>query len=274
MTGDGGPTLRECVERDGHVLLRGAVPEPVVRRAQPAACAETERVGTAWTPDAPEVGPVEYLTAINLSERSPELRDVVRAEPLARWAAAALGVDRVRLLYDQLFTKPPGAIFTMWHQDQVYLPIDTSDVLDEGRVGMIRAWVNLTPVPAEVGGLHFVDGSHRLGPVDFHGVSMGPPGRRDTATIRGCEHSITDYGAFGAGDATLHAGYTVHGSRANPSGPVRYAVAIAYVPDGTRVAEPADEQHELAIALHAPGRRAGDLIDSEANPVLWPAEAA
>jgi ectoine hydroxylase-related dioxygenase (phytanoyl-CoA dioxygenase family) len=86
--------------------------------------------------------------------------------------------------------------------------------------------------------------------------------------------SITDYGAFGAGDATLHAGYTVHGSGANRSGAARYALAVAYVADGTRVAEPADDQQALAIALHAPGVGTGDVIATEANPVVWPVEAA
>jgi ectoine hydroxylase-related dioxygenase (phytanoyl-CoA dioxygenase family) len=177
-------------------------------------------------------------------------------------------------LYDQLFAKQPGAICTVWHQDQVYLPIDTSDVIDEGRVGMARGWVSLTALPADVGGLHFVDGSHRLGPIDARDMQVGLPGSGDTAMVNGRELSITDYGAFDAGDATLHAGYTLHAARSNPSGRTRYGVAVVYVPDGARVAEPADEQQELAIALHTPGRRAGDPIDTPANPILWPAEAA
>ena len=147
-------------------------------------------------------------------------------------------------------------------------------MIEEGKVGVARSWVSLTMLPAEVGGLQFVDGSHRFGPIDGADMQIGAPGRRHTATINGCHLSITDYGAFGAGDATLHAGYTVHGSRSNPSGRTRYGLAVVYVPDGARVAEPTDEMQELAIDLHTPGRRAGDLIDTAANPVLWPSEAA
>jgi ectoine hydroxylase-related dioxygenase (phytanoyl-CoA dioxygenase family) len=146
-------------------------------------------------------------------------------------------------------------------------------VIEEGRVGVARSWVSLAMLPAEVGGLHFVDGSHRFGSIDRTNLQIGAPGGGDTATIHGCDLPITDYGAFGAGDATLHAGYTLHASRSNPTGRTRYSVAVVYVPDGARVAEPVDEMQELAIALHTPGRRPGDVIDTAANPILWPAEA-
>jgi ectoine hydroxylase-related dioxygenase (phytanoyl-CoA dioxygenase family) len=254
-------------------MLRGALGGAVLRQGRIAARAEIERA-LAEAPEAPDPLTVDYFTAIKLHERSRALREVVCSPELARQAAAALGVERVRLLYDQLFAKPPGAIYTVWHQDQVYLPIDTSDVVEEGRVGVARSWVSLTPLPADIGGLHFIDGSHRFGPIDHTEMQVGAPGGPDTATIKGCDLSVTDYGAFEAGDATLHAGYTVHASRGNPSAHTRYSVAVVYVPDGARVAEPADEVQELAIDLHTPGRRAGDVIDTAANPILWPAEAA
>ena len=253
-------------------MLREVLGQSVVRRCRIAARAEIERA-RAESPEAPRQRPVDYFTAIKLCERNPVFRDVVCSPRLARLAAAALGVKRVRLLYDQLFAKPPGGIRTVWHQDQVYLPIDTSDAVEEGRVGLARSWVSLAMLPAEVGGLHFVDGSHRFGAIARTDLQIAAPGGGDTATIHGCELSITDYGAFGAGDATLHAGYTLHASRSNPTGRTRYSVAVVYMPDGARVAEPVDEMQELAIALHTPGRRPGDVIDTAANPILWPAEA-
>jgi ectoine hydroxylase-related dioxygenase (phytanoyl-CoA dioxygenase family) len=254
-------------------MLRGAIEGPLLRRALSAAQVANER-SQAEAPDDREGGPVDYYTTINLCEKDRALRDVVCAPAVARQAAAALGVERVRLLYDQLFVKPPGGVLTMWHQDQVYVPIDTSDVIEPGQVGMVRGWSTLTPLPPDVGGLHFVDGSHRFGPVDLATVTIAAPGRRDSATVEGQELSITEYGAYAAGDTTLHAGYTVHGSAPNRSDSARYAVAVAYIPDGTRVAEPADWQQELAIALHTPGLRPGDVIDTAVNPLLWTAEAA
>jgi ectoine hydroxylase-related dioxygenase (phytanoyl-CoA dioxygenase family) len=260
------------LDRDGHVVIRGALDEATLRPARQAARVEIERA-VASAAATGQRRPADYLSALDLAGRSAALGAVVRAPRLARAAAEALGVRSVRLLYDQLFAKPPGAICTVWHQDQVYWPVDTSQVVDEGRVGVARAWVSLTSVPAEVGGLHFVDGSHHFGPVDPADVEVVAPGRRATATILGRELSITDYGALEAGDATIHAGYTLHAARENSTDRTRYAVAVTYVPDGTRVAEPTDELQELAIAMHIPGRRAGDLVDGEANPVLWPVAA-
>jgi ectoine hydroxylase-related dioxygenase (phytanoyl-CoA dioxygenase family) len=268
-----GPSLADAFERDGHVLCRGLLDGPALRRGRLAARAEIERA-VAQSPEVLERPQVDYLTAIKLWERNRALRDIVCSAHLARLAAVALGVERVRLLYDQLFAKPPGAACTVWHQDQVYLPIDTSDVVEDGAPGMVRSWVTLTVLPAEVGGLHFVDGSHRYGPLDPGRVAIVPPGRGDCATVDGRDLPITDYGALDAGDVTFHAGYTLHASRPNPSGHTRYGVAAVYVPDGARVAEPVDEWQAEAIELHIPGRRAGDVIDTAANPVLWPAEAA
>lgn len=51
-------------------------------------------------------------------------------------------------------------------------------------------------------------------------------------------------------------------------------MAVAYVPDGTRVAEPENDQQRLAIELIAPGRSPGEPIDTELNPVLWPMGAS
>lgn len=260
-------------QRDGHVMVRQALGGPVVRRGRAAARAEIEQA-LAAAPEATERRPVDYFTTIQPRDRSRALRDVVGAPEVARLAAEALGVARVRLLYDQIFAKPPGAVATVWHQDQVYLPIDVGDVIDEGGVGLVRSWVTLEPLPAQVGGLHFVDGSHRFGAIATSTLQIGAPGRVVTATIDGRELPITGYGAFGAGDATFHAGYALHGSAANTSDRTRYAVAVVYVPDGARVAEPTDDLQAQAAELHVPGRKPGDLIDTPSNPILWPADAA
>jgi hypothetical protein len=273
MPTGGEPTLAAVFQRDGHAMVRGALSEPVLARCRLAARTEMENSRTVWRGEHGR-RQVEYFTVNQLCERNRVLRDAVWSPQLARLAAVALGVERVRLLYDELIAKPPDAICTMWHQDEVYWPVDTSEVIEEGRVGTVRIWVSLATLPAEVGGLHFVSGSHRLGPVDAGDLQIGAPGRRDTATIKDRELPIADYGAFAAGDATLHAGYTLHGARRNPSAHTRYGLSVAYVPDGTRLAEPADRIQEETIDLYSPGSRAGDLIDTAANPILWPAEAA
>lgn len=277
MTGGGGDPPRaevsERFQRDGHVMVRAALTGPVLRRARADAEAEVARVlaapdegarpaeGTGWQQE-------DYVGVLEVHRRSPALREVVCSPVLARLAAAALGVPAVRLLYDQLFAKPPGALFTPWHQDEVYWPVDTSQVIADGGIGTVRLWLSLTPLPASVGGLRFADGSHQLGAIDVEG-SVTPSGTPATVVIDGNPVPVSDHGAFEAGDATLHAGYTLHGSRGNRSAQTRCGVTVAYVPDGARVAEPASWLQEVALALHTPGTRPGGLIDGPANPVLW-----
>ncbi len=207
-----------------------------------------------------------------LWEHNRDIRSVVCSARLGRIAAVALGAERVRLLYDQLFVKPPGAPMTMWHQDQGYWPIDTNELHEAGGVGAVRIWVSMTDVPAEVGGLHFVDGSHLAGPIDNHDLSGGPPGERSTFSVRGCDHPVVDYGGFAAGDATVHAGYTLHAARRNPSNRTRFGLSMVYVIDGARVFEPSDENHQTLIDWFIPGRAPGDRIDTARNPVVWPPE--
>ena len=275
MAGDGDRTPLAGFHRDGHVVVRGAVGGAAVRRGLTAARTEIARFCTEHPELAgPRRGRVEYLPITRLCTRSGALGALVRDPGLARLAAEALGVPRVRLLYDELFAKPTGSMPTIWHQDQTYWPIDSAAVVPDGAPGVVRFWVTLTDLPPEVGGLHFVDGSHRCGPIALRDVEVEAPGRATVATIAGRDHTITDYGALSAGDATLHAGHTLHGSRRNDSGRTRYGLAVAYIPDGTRIAEPTERYQELAIDFHAPGRRPGDLIDTSMNPVLWPVEAA
>src|SRR5690349_7691733 len=102
-----------------------------MHRARAAARAEIDRVRSGRD-GVPGASQPDYDTSLDLCRRDPALGDVVRTPQLAALAAATLGVERVRLLYDQLFAKPPGAVLTMWHQDQVYLPIDTSEVVEPG----------------------------------------------------------------------------------------------------------------------------------------------
>ena len=48
------------------------------------------------------------------------------------------------------------------------------------------------------------------------------------------EHNIpvTSYGAMKAGDATFHAGWTLHGAKPNPTPNMREVMTVIYYPDG------------------------------------------
>jgi ectoine hydroxylase-related dioxygenase (phytanoyl-CoA dioxygenase family) len=120
-------------------------------------------------------------------------------------AAELMGVAGVRLHHDQALFKEPGGGFTPWHQDQFYWPLDTEHT--------ITLWMPLVPVTPEMGPMTFASGPQRLGklsdlpigdaseaaPVEAHGLACNEPFR------------------FAAGDASFHAGWTLHRAPLNRS---------------------------------------------------------
>jgi ectoine hydroxylase-related dioxygenase (phytanoyl-CoA dioxygenase family) len=71
-----------------------------------------------------------------------------------------------------------------------------------------------------------------------------------------------------AGDATFHAGWTLHGAAANPTPLLREVMTVIYFAEGTRVVdEPSQVQaHDLRAWL--PGCVPGGIAASEINPLL------
>jgi ectoine hydroxylase-related dioxygenase (phytanoyl-CoA dioxygenase family) len=256
-------------------LIPGLLPRATAAAALAAAHRLTEQVvgealaaGRAPPPDA---APAEYLPIIHLRRRDATLREVVTAPHLARLAATLLGVDGVRLYHDELFVKPAGAPPTSWHQDQVYWPIDASEVVAPGAPAMVRLWVTLDDLADDGGALRFLSGSHDHGAMGR--LQATHPDRAPTAELDGRELPVRGYGALAAGDATAHAGFTVHSAGDNRTDTPRCALAVAYMPDGARVAEPTSDDQAAALALFLDGRRPGDLADGATNPLLWPASA-
>jgi hypothetical protein len=84
-------------------------------------------------------------------------------------------------------------------------------------------------------------------------------------------HELT-YGALRAGDATFHAGWTLHRAGPNPTGHMRPVMTIIYFADGARVSEPDSPYQAFDLSVWLPGLAAGDLAASPVNPRLWPVE--
>ncbi|MCC5953771.1 MAG: phytanoyl-CoA dioxygenase family protein [Acidimicrobiia bacterium] len=271
------PAQVQAFHDAGHVVLRGVVEPSAVRGAATAARALTEAALAASVDPASATAPThalrptsaEYLSLVSVGSTDPVLATLVRAVPLARAAAVLMGVDAVRLYHDELFVKPAGAPPTFWHRDQPYWPVDACDVVGPGGVGMVRLWLALTDLSASCGTLRFASGSHRTDPGDA--TRTGHPDRARSVLVGDEEFPVHDAGPFTAGDATVHAAGVLHAAGANRSDEARYALTIAYLADGARVAEPASEVQEANIDLFLDSRHPGDLIDGPSNPVLWSA---
>src|SRR5919197_4117450 len=141
--------------RDGHLLLRQVASPDEIRAYRPFIVDAALRYNTQTRPvDERDTYGKAFLQIINLWQREAAVRRFVLARRFAKLAADLMGVDGVRILHDQALFKEPGGGFTPWHQDQIYWPLDAENT--------IPMWMPLVDIPADVGSMTFVTGSHRL----------------------------------------------------------------------------------------------------------------
>jgi ectoine hydroxylase-related dioxygenase (phytanoyl-CoA dioxygenase family) len=115
----------------------------------------------------------------------------------------------------------------------------------------------------------FASGSHRLG--SLGDLFISDHSHTELARrIAELGLATETHGALRAGDATFHAGWTLHSAGGNPTAAMREVMTVIYFADGTRVAA-ADHPvraHDLRAWLRP--CRPGDLAAGELNPRLWP----
>jgi ectoine hydroxylase-related dioxygenase (phytanoyl-CoA dioxygenase family) len=249
-------------QRDGHAVVRGLASRDEMAEVGLI----IQRLGIEQAHDK---RPMEerdtygkaFLQSFNLWRVDPVVADFVRSPRFARVAAALAGCDGVRLYHDQALFKEPFAGPTPWHQDQYYWPFED--------VPTITMWMPMIDVPAEIGTMTFASGSH-LEP------SLRGPGISDESQASFAEQlhasglPLHTHGALAAGDATFHAGWTVHAAPGNLTDTMRAVMTVIYVADGARVATELSAAQELDRKVWLGGRKPGELVDHELNPRLWP----
>jgi ectoine hydroxylase-related dioxygenase (phytanoyl-CoA dioxygenase family) len=202
-----------------------------------------------------------FLQSFNLWRVDPAVADFVRSPRFARVAAALAGCEGVRLYHDQALFKEPFGGPTPWHQDQYYWPFDD--------VPTITMWMPMVDVPEEIGSMTFASGSHR-------DRSLRGPGISDESQAAFAEQlhasglPLHTHGAVAAGDATFHAGWTVHSAPGNPTATMRAVMTVIYVADGAHVARDLSPAQDFDRKVWLGGRQPGELVDHELNPRLWP----
>ena len=146
---------------------------------------------------------------------------VVYSKDLAAIARALLDCDEVRHLRSIIMEKAPvtdGGQETSWHQDFPFLPTDRSRALS--------IWIALMDLPAEMGTLRFVNGSHKLGSLGRDAHMRPSADRLDKYVL---PELISPPFNLQAGDATIHADLTIHGAGPNLGNESRWAVSIGYM---------------------------------------------
>ncbi len=244
----------------GHTVLRGLASHAEIAAFRPVIEAAAMRHAREKRPLAErDTYGKAFLQVPNLWKVDAGVARFTLARRFARAAAALLGVPAVRLYHDQALFKEPFGGRTPWHQDQYYWPFDGDRT--------ITLWMPLVDVPAEVGSMTFASGSHRLGDLGAQHISDASDAWYD-AVIRERGLPLETHGALAAGDATFHAGWTLHSAPANPTDRLRAVMTVIYFADGLRVAEPRSLAQKIDLHVWLPGLAPGDLAASPLNPIL------
>jgi hypothetical protein len=250
----------------GHTCVRAlASPEEMRRFGPTLERLALERSRERRSLEERDVYGRAFLQIQNLWLYDRTVQAFVFARRFAQLAARLLGVDGVRLYHDQALFKEPGGGFTPWHQDQFYWPLATDHT--------ITLWMPLVDVELDMGPMYFASGSQRLG--DLGDLPIGDESEQAFARLVG-EHglSLKTHGPFRAGDATFHAGRTLHRAPANQTDRMRAAMTVIYFADGTRVDALDHPNRRLDQVAWLPGCNEGDLAASVLNPLLHPRETS
>jgi ectoine hydroxylase-related dioxygenase (phytanoyl-CoA dioxygenase family) len=250
--------LAEAFARDGHVLVRDIASRQEIAEYRPIIRSIVENMS-----DDPQ-GRIDdysklFTQVTNVWRLSEEAKDIVFSRHFASVAAQLLGVPSVRLYHDQALFKPPGADRTPWHQDRYYWPLETDRSL--------TMWMPLVDVTEEMGPIAFASGSHRAD--DLGNLLISDETDRRLAALiaeRGW-HVWSE--PVRAGQATFHAGATLHSAGANRSRKVREILTVIYYANGTRVAAPSNPNQQTDLEVFLPGARPGEEARSPLNPVLF-----
>lgn len=248
-------------QEDGHILLKSVATQEEIACYEPII---TDCVMKLNPHDKPAHERDTYGKAFiqieNLWTKSEAVKRFVLARRYARIAAELMGVDAVRIYHDQALYKEPGGGHTPWHQDQTYWPLDTANT--------ITMWMPLVDLSEEVGTMTFASGTHKLGYVNRHVIS-DESHRTLGQFIEGKGYPQVNYGAMKAGDATFHAGWTMHAAPGNPTDHMRKVMTIIYFADGTRVANPDSRPRQNDLQNWLPGCKPGEQAASPLNPIVY-----
>ena len=193
-----------------------------------------------------------------------DIATVVLDESIARTIASLAGWPGVRIMIDNVISKPPATKSLGFHQDSAYLSWFTpSDLL--------TCWIALDETSAEGGTLEFARGSQRWRLAEPEGEFHAPEDYRKplykAARQEGVEADIV-YVEVPAGGGSFHHGWTWHGSGANhSSNPRRSLVLHAMRSD----VEYVPENFAQGIGpIYSRYKRLGDnQLDENYFPILW-----
>ena len=255
------PAHHESFKHDGALFLESVIGGEFLDRLVTATERARDYDGGFWF-------------KIYLWRFDPDFRDCCLASPLPGIAAQLLQTDKVNLLYDQLFVKPPKGEPTPWHNDLPYWPVDGTSVMS--------IWLALGDVTLGNGGLEFIRGSHRWGRrfetfdyepdgTGYQAMPQKNPENEPTPDFDAerDQHEILTWDMKPGDAVAFHALTVHHANRNTTAGQPRKGYALRFMGREVRYREgPAMNEYVLN-----PDLSPGDVMDSEKYPVVYDATA-
>lgn len=247
-------------QKNGHVLLRNILSAEEIAVYRDIIVDAADRFNTEKRKmEERDTYGKAFLQIMNLWEVDEAVRHFTLAKRFAQIAADLMGVERVRLYHDQALFKEPAGGHTPWHQDQYYWPIDTNNT--------ITMWMPLVDITVDMGMLTFASGSQELGFLGNLAISD------DSEEVIGNlvkekGYAISQPATMKAGDATFHAGWTLHSAPGNNSPTMREVMTVIYLADGSKVSQPKNQNQEADHQRWLMSKAVGSVIDSPLNPLI------
>lgn len=254
----------ESYRQDGHILLRAVCSPEEIAAYRPILTGTVARHNkqTLKMEDRSTYAKA-FIQIGNLWRLDPDAARFVLARRFAKIAAELMGVSSLRLYHDQALYKEAGGGFTPWHQDECYWPLDTDLT--------ITMWMPLVDVSIEMGALAFATGSHKQGMLEDALVISDESQEQYDALVKERGYPISQQ-AMKAGDATFHAGWTLHSAPGNASATDREVMTIIYYADGINtLADFGKRSCKGDMTAIYPDLTPGELAISELTPVVYQA---
>jgi ectoine hydroxylase-related dioxygenase (phytanoyl-CoA dioxygenase family) len=249
-------------QENGHILLRNVCTREEIEAYRPVILNAVKRLNTETRPiEERDTYGKAFLQTMNLWESDEGSRKFVFSKRFAQIAAQLMQANAVRLYHDQALFKEARGGLTPWHQDQYYWTLDTPLT--------ITMWMPLVDVSTEMGTMTFASGSHRegfLGHLEISDQSEETFNRM----VKERGFHLFKSGDMRAGDATFHAGWTLHSAPGNHSDTTREVMTIIYFADGARIIQPDNKNRWNDLERWLPGQEPGELAGSPLNPILYP----
>lgn len=235
--------LREGMDRDGHVFLRGLLPRDevlavraeILRRLAPLGWLAPGSDPACAQPGPPRVfGDPEWVGGYSAIQSVEAYHRLAHAPQITAAVRSFTGDDlMVQPMKIARVTYPGTDYPTPAHQDHFFV---------RGSTATYTAWIPLGDCPRRLGGLCIVPGSHRRGLRDV-APAIGAGGVSARIDAEDGSALTTDYGA---GDVLLFHSLTVHWAPRNRGDVLRLSADFRYQSRGEPIVDAALLPHEHA----------------------------